>query len=380
MGLRSSDIILVAVMEALSCKWRNTMRQGMTCLIMCLLVVSIASGADTGNAQPAQANSDVNGDARSAPPVIAADEAETLRLMRQEREAEAELAVGAIRLGLLKARVRLAQGKADESIAIATAALQSLDRLTVEVDRPALAGPLNEVIAKAGGTKPDPAGPCKPEQPVLASDMGDQEPKTSDSVEIVVEGDTSGGWPDQVYMKIRETVRLTRPAERDEAARSYQDQALRRLGEDPDIYSKVLVYPDDWAAIRQRRANYDDGLIYRGHDFVDTDGQTKYTAIYDIEDLTMDIPHFTNAPLMDLSQITQIRADREALRQSSEIFSGYPEDLAAGIPLLRYFGGVDDRHMPPAGADRRYQDLLRIIHEVLDAGKEKSDQQAPTGP
>ena len=34
--------------------------------------------------------------------------------------------------------------------------------------------------------------------------------------------------------------------------------------------------------------------------------------------------------------------DRQYLRERSMIFNGWPEDLAAGMPLLHFFGGIDN--------------------------------------
>ena len=53
--------------------------------------------------------------------------------------------------------------------------------------------------------------------------------------------------------------------------------------------------------------------------------------------------------------------DRQALRWRSMVFGGYPEDLAAGIPLLRYFGGVDEWAESRYSPERQEQivDMIR---------------------
>jgi hypothetical protein len=83
-------------------------------------------------------------------------------------------------------------------------------------------------------------------------------------------------------------------------------------------------------------------------------------ALYDIRDLIYVAPDFQ--PPMGVTVGEQLRNlfDREALRWRSEIFGGLPEDLAAGIPLLRYFGGIDDRAGPRYSAERQ-QHIVDMI-------------------
>lgn len=81
------------------------------------------------------------------------------------------------------------------------------------------------------------------------------------------------------------------------------------------------------------------------------DGQLTYTAVYDLSELMLDIPHFVNPYPMTLAEAQMIQQDRDALRLGSRIFNGSAAELAEGIPLLQYFGGYSDAYMVgvPAG-------------------------------
>ena len=83
----------------------------------------------------------------------------------------------------------------------------------------------------------------------------------------------------------------------------------------------------------------------------------------------MHVPHFGSTSVFSLRDEARNVADRAALRQSSEIFTGYARDLALGLPLLRYFGGVDDSYVPPPDNTEEYERLLRLVDQALEAYK-----------
>lgn len=265
--------------------------------------------------------------------------------IRAEREAEVELAVGVIRLGLLKSRARLAQGRFDDAHAIAERTLLAIDDLPDTVDRDALTRPLRRVLADAkAGRKSSPPLSDAP-QPILLTEVGDAAPNDGITFEEVVYRDLS---------------------EQDARHLANVDDAVDRLAEAPIMSGKVLVFPADWEAMSQRRARYRDGVIYRGPEFRDEGGEVRQTVVYDIGDLTHRVPNFTDSPRLDLHFITQNALDREALRRHSNIFTGFPRDLEAGIPLLEFFGGVDEHHFGGASSEAEKSDLIRIMGQVLD--------------
>jgi len=103
----------------------------------------------------------------------------------------------------------------------------------------------------------------------------------------------------------------------------------------------LLEFPHDWAERTARRQANADGVVYRGLPFQGDDGETYYTAVYDLGDLVHPVPNFyATFPGFAWEQRRAL-LDRQALRRRSQIFNGYPEDLAYGLPLLHYFGGVD---------------------------------------
>ncbi len=266
--------------------------------------------------------------------------------LRVEREAEIQLAVGVIRLGLLKSRARLAQGRFDDATAMAQRTLAAMDDLPDSVNREALVRPLRRVIAdaKAGRTSsPNLAGPIAP---ILLTESGQPE------------HDEPMTYEEFVYRDLNE---------QDERHVANVDDAMRRLGDTPFSSGKVLVFPADWEAMSQRRASYRDGVIFRGPEFRDESGELKQTIVYDIGDLTHRVPNFSDAPRLDLHFITQNALDRWALRQYSDVFTGFTSDLAAGIPLLEFFGGVDEHYVGEDGGVAEKSDLMRIMGQVLEA-------------
>lgn len=285
------------------------------------------------------------------------------RALQEEREAELELMVSAARLGALKARARLAQAKYDEAIELAGSALEAVARLPASVDRTEYLEPLLEVLraAEAGRAGKTPRTPT-------GATLGEFAPPLDRP---------TGPTPQQRYypdrVRFDEEEANTQDAERyyyeADARRLYkadEADALARMAEDRRIPKGWLVYPDDWAELSQRRARFRDGILWQGPEFRDDDGELRRTVVYDVGALLMDVPNFTGAPILDLAMMTQFIHDRAALRQHSQIFTGYAHELAEGIPLLRYFGGVDENHLYPSGTGERYSELLHLIDRVVE--------------
>jgi len=265
--------------------------------------------------------------------------------LRVEREAEVQLAVGVIRLGLLKSRARLAQGRFDDAKAMAQRTLIAIDDLPESVDREALVGPLRRVIADAEAGRASSPNLAGPDPGILLMQEGEPERDEPLTYEEVVYRDLE---------------------EQDERHVANVDDAMSRLGDTRLSSSKVLVFPADWEAMSERRAARRDGVIYRGPEFRDESGELKQTIVYDIGDLTHRLPSFSDAPQLDLHFITQNALDRAALRRHSNIFTGFPSDLAAGIPLLQFFGGVDEHYVGEESGGTEKSDLMRIMGQVLE--------------
>ncbi len=177
------------------------------------------------------------------------------------------------------------------------------------------------------------------------------------------------------YRPGRSIFDVDRIDDREEARRAYQD-ALRDAYKDDEARLLVQVdeartapngivsYPDDWPEKAARRdARYPGGRIAKGASVTDADGTEWYVAVYDIHDLIYVPPDFV--PVASMHPLENFRnfADRHAIRWQSQIFRGFPEDLAAGIPLLNYFGGIDPFQLRgPKYSLERQQQVIDMIN------------------
>jgi hypothetical protein len=272
---------------------------------------------------------------------------------RAAEQAELDLAVGAVRVGYLKAQARLLQGRPADAIAVAEASLAMIERLPDDVDRAALAAPLLELRAAAAPTPPVPGAPVAVSPPPAVQRQVYARPQSTES-----------GEPDGPYERFLQRGGRSLDAS-DQADREY---TLDRLGENPNIETQVFSYPSDWEPRSRGRERFRDGRIYASPEFRGENGELRQTVIYDVGALIHEAPYFTDAPQLDLAVATRTMLDREALRRGSQIFNGYPSDLAAGIPLLYFFGGVEEGPIrTPRGSEARMDELSHLIQQVIDA-------------
>lgn len=147
-----------------------------------------------------------------------------------------------------------------------------------------------------------------------------------------------------------------------EAYRADEVRMLIEADEARLIPSGVISYPRDWPERMRRREKYAGGMIARSPSWHDKDGREWYVAIYDIHDLIYVPPQFDIGYGYGDGGTLRDTLDRQALRDYSFIFRGMPEDLAAGIPLLRYFGGVNTYAGAPAQFDLdRQREIVEMI-------------------
>ncbi len=282
------------------------------------------------------------------------------RALLEERAGELSLAVGAIRLGYVKAKARMAQGRFDDAILVAKTSLAAAGKLPESVVRAPLTEPLEKIIRQARAAQDAPP-----------ADAGDEDPDAEEAAKkpsVVIHkprGRNKIDW-EKVFAEFHYPP-FRSPRAQDKRAADDLSDVLDRLGESPRIASKVMVYPDDWEALTKRRERFADGTIYKGPEFRTADGEVRQTVMYDVSSLLHPVPDFTSAPTMDLRLIIQSTADRAALREASEIFTGYADDLAAGIPLLQFFGGFEeDRSRQTQSTDESRADLMRLIDQILN--------------
>lgn len=157
-------------------------------------------------------------------------------------------------------------------------------------------------------------------------------------------------------------------------AEAYKADELRRLIEADEARvapENDVAYPENWRERSEKRDQYKGGLIARSQPWRDKDGREWHAAVYDISSLTYVPPDFQ--PPFSLDPVEDLRntLDRQALRERSQIFGGYADDLAAGIPLLRAFGGFDDYMMRgPKYSEQRARDIVEMIKAVTTPSSE----------
>jgi hypothetical protein len=143
-----------------------------------------------------------------------------------------------------------------------------------------------------------------------------------------------------------------------------------------------VSYPNDWPQRVARRQKYAGGVVARSPSWYDKDGREWYVAIYDIHDLIYVPPDFgyDSQPLAGPTGLRDA-LDRQALRERSFIFGGWPEDLAAGIPLLRYFGGLNPwLARGPKYSLERQREIVDMIRAFTGAKVEGERPELPPAP
>lgn len=130
----------------------------------------------------------------------------------------------------------------------------------------------------------------------------------------------------------------------------------------------IMNFPADWPEkARRREAQFGGGLVAKSDSWVDASGEEWFMGVYDIHDLIYMPPDFVPPGSLNPFEQQRLTLDREALRYNSFIFRGWPEDLAAGIPLLRYFGGVDDLvYRGPKYSVEKQRQIEAMVQMLLD--------------
>jgi len=324
-----------------------------------------------------------------------------------ERQALNDATIAAARLELIRARKGLAAEQWREAAQRARQVLALLRKLPADVDVSVYELQAEGILARvqratggailAGDTRPDDAATeaeMKADAPedsleervqtasglaqrYTGADTGDID--TTGDADLLRERTLRRQWPDEHgYRPGREVFDRTALERRDEQRLYYQDalrdgyksdeaRLLVEANEARVAPQDVVSYPDDWPQKVAKRERYKDGVIARSPSWVDKDGREWYVAIYDIHDLIYVPPDFYNTEGIGMNPMESLRTnlDRGYLRLYSDVFNGFPEDLAAGIPLLRYFGGVDDFALrgPKYSLERQQQivDLIRAF-------------------
>lgn len=341
-----------------------------------------------------------------------------------EVQARADLAIAQARVDLLAARKALNEGRAADAADAARRVLAALRTLPAGVDASVYELQAEGVLARAErlGGAPDAApvhaGQNPPSDANTARDSAESAPldpledksraaariarryEGADTADIDTRGDAAvlrersvreqepsphyGYRPGEAIVDVHALLhrdeqrywyeRALRTAYKTDEARRLTEVDETRVTPEGDI-----AFPDDWPEKMARRAKYRGGVVARSPSWTDKDGREWYLAVYDIHDLIYEPPNFQATDGLPLTLRLQNDLDRAALRERSQIFSGYADDLAAGIPLLRYFGGVDSiggyynlgRQAEIVDMIRRYSGPYGDQPEVQEAGPRK---------
>ncbi len=288
-------------------------------------------------------------------------EHEALDLIRQEESARIDQTFRIVRLDILQARQALRA--ADTALATAKLdhARSALDGLPTFVDaapyRRQLTNLRKATAKKAGKVKtPAPKVEDAVDSDVLTLMEGADEGEPSPDGRIIDVEDLLAD--SHALHRYDRELADARRRNRVDWLLSNNEAAIAPLGD--------MTFPDDWPERTARRARYRDGVIYESPPYKGEDGKTYTTAIYDLGDLVHPVPNFyATYPGTARMQRMQM-LDRHALRWRSQIFNGYAEDLAAGMPLLHFFGGIDNNAISTRTDPRETERIMRMLKRFVD--------------
>ncbi len=372
----------------------------LSCCCCCLgddreLIARAASEWQTPPVSPGAANEPANADAQ---------------LAASERRARLAVSASTARLELIMARKALRGARNDDAAKHARAALAALaplgdseefGELALQAEgilsratrAPVTAGAMQPLspVGAGSGQPPAAAGPKalpEPRDPARAAARIARGYDGADTPEIDTRGNADAlheramlrAHEDSGYRPGREVVDLDAVYERDRQRLAYEG-ALREAYKADEARLLVeadqariapqgeIAFPDDWQERISKRAANRDGVAARSSTWTDKDGRQWHVAVYDIADLTYVPPDFAPIGGIDFVESLWNAEDRAALRWRSQIFGGYAEDLAAGIPLLRYFGGLDPYALRgPKYSAGRQQQVIDMINRFTNVG------------
>lgn len=280
-------------------------------------------------------------------------------LLAQEQQAQAELTLAQVRVELIQARKAYRAGDARTAVQKARAVLARLARLPADVDATQYELQAEGILAKLARDPRSAAALSDGRATTHASDDCDDRPGEHPTTTRVM---------DQNAVRQNSRERVGYQAElwekyNDWEADQIVDGDAARMGPPAGEW---VQYPDNWSEIVRKRARYAGGLIARGPAVRDGNDREWFTGIYEINDLTYVPPDFQPARGLTPDEELRNQLDRDALRYGSEIFNGFPEDLAAGIPLLRFFGGTDDFALRgPKFSEEKHRAVVELIRAML---------------
>ena len=322
--------------------------------------------------------------AKRAAGVMTKQDRQALDILEEGRIAELDQIFRGVRLKIIQARGALRTGNRALARAQVESAMELLDRLPDSVDdmpyRRQLLSLRRAVDKKAPRIRRGPSGGgvvavdgsrvvvrhavgegAADDQPTLmeagaAGEAAASQPEETDTHEIVGVDEELG----ESYARHGRDRELRESLRRDRAETFVRQREVAM----PPLTD--MTFPEDWVEKTARRSRYRGGLIHKGKPFTGQDGKSYYTAIYDLGDLVHPVPNFSASYPGTVREQRFQREDRFYLQTRSQIYGGYADDLAAGLPLLHYFGGIDDNAVTTRTDPRETERILRIIDRFLE--------------
>ena len=313
--------------------------------------------------------------------VMTEQDRQALTLLQEDQAAEVEKIFRVVRLNLIQARQAIRRGERSLAEAKAEFAGRMLDRLPEYVDDAPYRRELKSLMATAHRQTGKPAKGPKQEGVVTIDDstvavtteLGGRESEEVPTLMSAGLEDEEAAGPDVEtgaildVEAVLEEGRGRHEYDRELTAALRQNRAQVILSNNEAAFPPLadMTFPEDWAERTKRRSRYRDGVIHESEPFTGEDGKTYTTAIYDLGDLVHLVPNFYAAYPGTVRRQRIENLDRSALRRRSEIFGGYAEDLAAGMPLLHFFAGIDNNAMSTRTDPREADRVMRILEQFL---------------
>ena len=286
-------------------------------------------------------------------------------LRQAEQDAQLELSLQQIRLGLLKAWARVAEGKHAEAGEVARETLALVEELPAGVDREPLVKSLERVLqhaeqGKQAGTAADGKGATSKQAVIGAKLLGSS--RRAQPEPAITTADASDLSPVSTAYP-QEAMNL------DPHADPFLAEALARSGEDPLLLKRLMTYPSDWQALTERRARFQDGTICKGPKFRAADGELKQTIIYDVQTLLMGPARFPHAPQLDQLILSVDSMGR--VMTPYVVTAPYAAAYGYGVqtipmPAFPCPPSQANAPTPQELADQRLAELERLVQEFVE--------------
>lgn len=310
--------------------------------------------------------------AKRAAGKLTAEDREALNLIERHQATRVQQTLTDTRLDLAQSRAALSAGDAILAKAKAKSAGMRLDSLPPDVDVSIYRSEIKEAMNSARRADRRNARSRQVDESLTLGDAGEMTPVNTNAPANATTPPadattvTTAEVSDPNAMAVHDDDQHVYDRSVAMALRQNRADWLLRDNSDMIVPMNDMTYPADFPTKTRNRARYADGVIYESQPFTGADGQTYTTAIYDISDLVVSVPDFYAPYPATAREQRQWELDRQCLRERSYIFNGYAEDLAAGLPLLNFFGGINQNAIGGGTDPYRVAKVMRTIDAFLN--------------